>query len=95
MFLSKTEKFNLYYGKEIDMRVGTAIAIVMILLFFGLPILTGYAPFPTDPSPDHVGDFFGGIWDYWSEVFKVVSQRSKPTDQQTIDQQTTMGSFII
>jgi len=70
------------------MRVGTAIAIVVIFLFFGLPILTGYAPFPTDPSPDHVGDFFGGIWDYWSEVFKVVSQRSNPTDQQTVDQQT-------
>jgi hypothetical protein len=73
------------------MRIGTVIAIVLILLFFGLPILTGYAPFPTDPSPDHVGDFFGGIWDYWSEVFKVVSQRIKPADQQPADQQTTLS----
>ena len=75
------------------MRIGTAIAIVLILLFFGLPILTEYAPFPTDPSPDRVGDFFGGIWNYWNEVFKVIYQRIKPADQQPADQEAAL--FIL
>jgi len=47
------------------------ITIVLLLLFFLLPILTGYAKLPTEPiTPEKLGLFLGEILAYWIAMLR-------------------------
>ena len=56
------------------MKIGTTIALVIVLvvitLFFLLPILSGNIP--EDMSATEIGNFIGGFSGYWREVLKSV-----------------------
>jgi len=51
-------------------RIITIIVIVVVALFFLLPILSGKAPFPEDISASEIGSFIGGFARYWMEAIK-------------------------
>ncbi|MCD6492812.1 MAG: hypothetical protein J7K36_03290 [Archaeoglobaceae archaeon] len=47
------------------------ILLALVLLFFLLPVLTGYARIPTDPlTPEKLGHFIGEILAYWIAMFR-------------------------
>jgi len=56
------------------MKLSTAIGIIIIAAFFLLPILTNFAIIPEDAKPQNIGEFLGGIFQYWiiviSKIFK-------------------------
>jgi hypothetical protein len=51
-------------------KIVTLIVVVVIALFFLLPILYGQAPLPEDMSPRAIGSFIGGFARYWFEAVK-------------------------
>ncbi len=57
------------------MKLSTAIGIIIISAFFLLPILTNFAVIPEDMKPQNIGEFLGGIFQYWiiviSKIFKL------------------------
>ncbi|NCN65416.1 MAG: hypothetical protein GW779_05825 [Candidatus Altiarchaeum hamiconexum] len=56
------------------MKLSTAVGIIIILTFFLLPILTNFAVIPEDMKPQNIGEFLGGVFQYWiiviSKIFK-------------------------
>ncbi len=54
------------------MRIGSMILLVLIVLFFLLPILAGRAPVPGDIRAHEIGLFIGGIIGYWLDVLRTV-----------------------
>ena len=52
------------------MRIVTIIVIVVVALFFLLPILSGKAPFPEDISASEIGSFIGGFARYWIDALR-------------------------
>ena len=54
------------------MKIVTIIVLVVIALFFLLPILHGEAPIPEDMSATEIGDFIGGFAGYWIDALKSV-----------------------
>ncbi|MFN3527608.1 MAG: hypothetical protein ACK4YO_00720 [Candidatus Altarchaeaceae archaeon] len=54
------------------MKLTTLIGIILIILFFALPILTNFAFLPEDLKPHSIGEFLGGIFNYWIEVIKTI-----------------------
>ncbi len=44
------------------------IVVVVIALFFLLPILSGNAPLPEDMSAGQIGSFIGGFARYWIDA---------------------------
>jgi len=56
------------------MKIGTTIVLVIVLvmitLFFLLPILSGNIP--EDMSATEIGHFIGGFSGYWREALKSV-----------------------
>lgn len=54
------------------MKLIPTIGIITIGLFFLLPILNGNAPIPTDISETAIGNFIGGIANYWISVLKAM-----------------------
>lgn len=54
------------------MKLLSIIGLTIVILFFLLPILNGNAPVPTDISEAAVGNFIGGIANYWMSVAKVM-----------------------
>ena len=53
------------------MKIITTLIVLVIILFFLLPILSGCTTTPTSVSATEVGVFVGGITGYWIEVAKV------------------------
>lgn len=53
-------------------KLTTLIGLILIILFFALPILTGFAFLPEDAKPHSIGEFLGGIFNYWIEVIKAI-----------------------
>lgn len=53
------------------MRLITIVALLLIILTFLLPYLSGSVVVPTSVSATEVGVFVGGITGYWIEVAKV------------------------
>jgi len=54
------------------MKLISVIGLIIVVLFFLLPILNGNALIPTDISEVSVGNFIGGIANYWITVAKVM-----------------------
>ncbi len=54
------------------MKIVTIIVLVVIALFFLLPILHGQAPIPEDMSATEIGHFIGGFAGYWIDALKSV-----------------------
>jgi len=56
------------------MKLSAAVGIIIILTFFLLPILTNFAVIPEDMKPQNIGEFLGGVFQYWiiviSKIFK-------------------------
>ncbi|CEG12751.1 conserved exported hypothetical protein [groundwater metagenome] len=56
------------------MKLSTVIGIIIIAAFFLFPILTNFAVIPEDIEPQNIGEFLGGIFQYWiiviSKIFK-------------------------
>lgn len=52
------------------MKIVTIIVLVVIALFFLLPILSGNVP--EDMSATEIGHFIGGFAGYWKEALKSV-----------------------
>lgn len=46
------------------------IIVVVVALFFLLPILSGKAPLPEDVSANQIGSFIGGFFKYWIDVLR-------------------------
>lgn len=53
------------------MKVITIVALLLIILTFLLPYLSGSVVVPTSVSATEVGVFVGGITGYWIDVVKV------------------------
>jgi hypothetical protein len=51
-------------------KIVTLIVVVVIALFFLLPILHGQAQLPENMSPGEIGKFIGGFARYWFEAIK-------------------------
>ncbi|MCK4476392.1 MAG: hypothetical protein KAU16_06665 [Methanophagales archaeon] len=54
------------------MKIVTIIVLVVIALFFLLPILSGNAYIPEDMSATEIGHFIGGFAGYWRDALKSV-----------------------
>jgi L-asparagine transporter-like permease len=54
------------------MKIVTIIVLVVVALFFLLPILHGQAPIPEDMSATEIGHFIGGFAGYWIDALKSV-----------------------
>ncbi len=54
------------------MKIVTIIVLVVIVLFFLLPILSGNASIPGDISAREIGEFIGGFVGYWIEALKTM-----------------------
>ncbi|MDF2955958.1 MAG: hypothetical protein OD815_001574 [Candidatus Alkanophagales archaeon MCA70_species_2] len=58
------------------MKITTVVFIALLVLFFVLPILSGYAGMPTGIGPREIGEFAGGVLRYWlivlSKVFHAI-----------------------
>lgn len=52
------------------MKIVAIIVIVVIALFFLLPILSGNAPLPADMSASEIGSFIGGFARYWIDALR-------------------------
>ncbi len=56
------------------MKLSTVVGIIIMAAFFLLPILTNFAVIPEDVKPQNIGEFLGGIFQYWliviSKIFK-------------------------
>lgn len=50
------------------MKIVAIIVMVVIALFFLLPILYGSAPLPADMSAGQIGNFIGGFARYWIDA---------------------------
>lgn len=50
------------------MKIIGIVILVMIALFFLLPILSGNAPVPEDMSASQIGGFIGGFFRYWIDA---------------------------
>jgi hypothetical protein len=51
-------------------KLTITVGILLILLFVGLPIVTGYAHIPEDLSPASLERFLGEILAFWLRVLK-------------------------
>jgi len=56
------------------MKLSTAIGIAIVLVFFLLPVLTNFAVIPEDAKPQNIGEFLGGVFQYWLIVIKIILQ---------------------
>ena len=54
------------------MNKATIIGLVLAAVFFLLPILNGNSVIPTSISEIEVGEFIGGILNYWITVAKTI-----------------------
>jgi L-asparagine transporter-like permease len=54
------------------MKIVTIIVLVVVALFFLLPILSGNASIPEDISATEIGHFIGGFAGYWIDALKSV-----------------------
>lgn len=54
------------------MKLIPTIGLIATVLFLLLPILNGNTPIPTNISETAIGDFIGGIANYWISVLKVM-----------------------
>ena len=54
------------------MNIVAIIVLVVIALFFLLPILSGNASIPEDMSASEIGHFIGGFAGYWIDALKSV-----------------------
>ncbi len=52
------------------MKIIAIIIVVLIALFFLLPILSGNAPIPEDMSASQIGSFIGGFFRYWIDALR-------------------------
>jgi hypothetical protein len=52
------------------MKIVALIIVVIIALFFLLPILSGNAPLPEDMSAIEIGSFLGGFARYWIDALR-------------------------
>ena len=59
-------------GKKGIMKVIPIIVLVIIALFFLLPILSGSASIPEDISAREIGWFIGGFVGYWIDALKTM-----------------------
>ncbi len=61
------------------MKKGVVIFIIILAVFFALPILSGSAVPPSGVGADEIGVFIAGILRYWliviSEILRGVSLR--------------------
>ena len=47
------------------------ITLILLLLFFLLPVLAGYAEIPNDPiTPEKLGHFLGEVLAYWITMLR-------------------------
>jgi hypothetical protein len=51
-------------------KIVAIIILVVIALFFLLPILSGNAPLPEDMSARQIGSFIGGFVRYWVDALR-------------------------
>lgn len=51
-------------------KIVTIIILVVVALFFLLPIISGNAPLPEDISASEIGSFIGGFARYWIDVLR-------------------------
>jgi hypothetical protein len=51
-------------------KIITIIVLVVVVLFFLLPILSGNAPIPEDMSARQIGSFIGGFARYWIDALR-------------------------
>ncbi|MGB7533634.1 MAG: hypothetical protein WA977_11765 [Halobacteriota archaeon] len=58
------------------MKIVTIIVLVVIALFFLLPILSGNTSIPEDMSASEIGHFIGGFAGYWIDALKSVFSSS-------------------
>lgn len=54
------------------MKLLTIVGLIVIVLFFLLPILNNNATIPTRISEIAVGEFLGGVVGYWITIAKVM-----------------------
>lgn len=54
------------------MKLSTIMGLIIILSFFLLPILTNFAVIPEDMKPQNIGEFLGGIFQYWIIVISKI-----------------------
>jgi len=54
------------------MNKATIIGLVVVVLFFILPIANGNSVIPSCISEIEVGEFIGGILNYWITVVKTI-----------------------
>jgi len=47
------------------MKITTAVLIILLILFFMLPVLSEYASVPSGIAPQDIGEFLGGVLRYW------------------------------
>ena len=59
------------------MNKATIIGLVVVVLFFILPIANGNTVIPSSISEIEVGEFIGGILNYWITVVKIIIARVK------------------
>lgn len=43
--------------------------LVLLAIFFGLPLLAKKASFPSSVDPQELGSFIKDAWAYWKELF--------------------------
>jgi len=51
-------------------KIIAIIVLVIIALFFLLPILSGNAPIPEDMTAGQIGSFIGGFVRYWIDALR-------------------------
>lgn len=55
------------------MKIGTVLTLVILLLFFGAPILTNPSIFPKNLSAVELGNFVGELLHFWYVFIKTVA----------------------
>jgi uncharacterized membrane protein len=56
--------------KRRKVKIIAIIIVVLIALFFLLPVLSGNAPLPADMSAREIGSFLGGFFRYWIDAIR-------------------------
>ena len=54
------------------MRIATVVLVILLVLFFVLPVLSEYASVPSGVAPQDIGEFLGGVLRYWYIVLSRV-----------------------
>jgi hypothetical protein len=60
------------------MKLSTVLGTLFILLFVGLPIMTGFIHIPHNLTPESLGKFLGEILAFWLKVLRNMIETLNP-----------------